>query len=56
MGEGKFDPWAADYAQWYKTPRGAMVLDLERAVILGLAQTQAGERALDEGCAPGKFT
>ncbi|MFH1084718.1 MAG: class I SAM-dependent methyltransferase [Chloroflexota bacterium] len=46
---------AAGYDAWFKTPLGAAVDRLERALIGRLAQPRPGERALDVGTGTGHY-
>ena len=56
MTEAGFDPWATKYDGWFKTPRGATVLALEKDLIMRLAECRPAETALDAGCGTGNFT
>ena len=47
---------AQSYAAWYETPWGAWVERAEWEAVDALAAPRRGERALDAGCGPGRYT
>lgn len=51
-----FDSWPERYANWFATPIGALVREIETRWVLDLLQPTAGERILDAGCGSGLFT
>ena len=51
-----FDNWPERYANWFATPIGALVREIETRWLLDLLQPAAGERILDAGCGSGIFT
>lgn len=51
-----FDKMPDPYEQWFNTPLGAVIKQLELDLIMQLVQPKAGERILDAGCGSGIFT
>jgi ubiquinone/menaquinone biosynthesis C-methylase UbiE len=59
QGEGKgqlFDEWPEKYDQWFSTPIGSLVKEVEEELFLDLLKPSRGERILDAGCGTGIFT
>lgn len=51
-----FHTLAETYDDWYKTPKGSYLDQLEKEAVFKLAQPKAGENALDVGCGTGNYT
>lgn len=51
-----FDAMPDPYEQWFLTPLGAVIKQLELDLIMQLVQPQPGEHILDAGCGSGIFT
>jgi ubiquinone/menaquinone biosynthesis C-methylase UbiE len=51
-----FDEWPERYDQWFTTPIGRLVREVESALINELLFPAAGEHILDAGCGTGVFT
>lgn len=51
-----FDQVAATYDQWFETPFGRFIDQLERELLLRMAAPEPGESALDLGCGTGMQT
>jgi ubiquinone/menaquinone biosynthesis C-methylase UbiE len=51
-----FDEWPERYDQWFRTPIGKLVREVEGELINRLLAPGPGERILDVGCGTGVFT
>ena len=51
-----FDEWPQRYDQWFTTPIGKVVKEIESKLILELLKPERGEKLLDAGCGTGVFT
>ncbi len=51
-----FDEWPERYDQWFKTPIGKLVKEIEVGLILELLDPGPEEKILDAGCGTGIFT
>ncbi|MFC1942698.1 class I SAM-dependent methyltransferase [Chloroflexota bacterium] len=51
-----FDEWPERYDQWFKTPIGKLVKEIEGELIYKLLNPAPGEKILDAGCGTGIFT
>lgn len=51
-----FDEWPERYEQWFMTPIGKLVREIEGELVIDLLRPKAGERILDAGCGTGVFT
>lgn len=51
-----FDEWTDRYEQWFTTPIGSLVRQVESELITNLLNPARGERLLDAGCGTGVFT
>lgn len=51
-----FDQKAPEYDNWYETPMGALVDELETACAFSLFQAQENDLVLDAGCGTGNFS
>ncbi len=51
-----FDTMPDPYEQWFHTPIGAVVKQVELELVMRLVQPQHGEHILDAGCGSGIFT
>ncbi len=56
MGNQIFDAWPERYEAWFQTPIGALVKELELALVLEALAPRAGDQILDAGCGTGIFT
>lgn len=51
-----FDEWPERYDQWFETPIGKLVKEVESELINCLIAPGPGEKVLDAGCGTGVFT
>jgi len=51
-----FDEWPEYYDQWFTTPVGKLVKEIEAKLIDELLEPAPGEKILDAGCGTGIFT
>jgi len=51
-----FDEWPERYDQWFTTPIGKLVKEIEGELIRDLLDPKPGEKVLDAGCGTGVFT
>ena len=51
-----FDEWPDRYEQWFATPIGRIVRQVESHLVLDLVRPATGELLLDVGCGTGVFT
>ena len=51
-----FDEWPEYYDQWFTTPIGKLVKEIETKLIDELLEPAPGEKILDAGCGTGIFT
>ena len=51
-----FDDWPDRYDQWFKTPIGKLVKEIEANLIHEFLDLKPGEKLLDAGCGTGVFT
>jgi ubiquinone/menaquinone biosynthesis C-methylase UbiE len=51
-----FDEWPERYEEWFSTPIGGLVRQVEAKVVLDLLNAGPGEHLLDAGCGTGVFT
>lgn len=51
-----FDEWPERYDQWFTTPIGKLVKEVEGELISHLLAPRPGEKVLDAGCGTGIFT
>ncbi len=51
-----FDDWPERYEDWFRTPIGSLVREVEGEVVRRLVGPSQGERILDVGCGTGIFT
>lgn len=54
--EAIFDAWPERYDEWFTTPIGRLVKEVEGALIEDLLAPRPGENLLDAGCGTGVFT
>ncbi len=55
-GAELFDEWPDRYEEWFSTPIGKLVRQVEAEVVLDLLSAEPGEYLLDAGCGTGVFT
>ena len=55
-GTELFDEWPERYEEWFSTPIGRLVRQVEAEVVLDLLSAGPGEYLLDAGCGTGVFT
>jgi ubiquinone/menaquinone biosynthesis C-methylase UbiE len=51
-----FDPVAAEYDEWYKTPVGHFIDEVETSLAFDLFTPRPGTHVLDVGCGSGNFS
>jgi len=51
-----FDEWPERYDEWFETPIGKVVKEVEAGLILGFLNPEPEDRVLDAGCGTGVFT
>jgi ubiquinone/menaquinone biosynthesis C-methylase UbiE len=53
---GSFDDWPERYEDWFATPIGKLVLEVESRLVRSMVTPVRGARMLDAGCGTGIFT
>ena len=51
-----FDEWPERYEQWFSSPLGRLVRQVEGELVFDLIQVECGDCILDAGCGTGVFT
>ncbi len=51
-----FNDWPDRYAQWFDTPTGSLVRQVELDLVMSMLRPNAGDRIVDAGCGSGIFT
>ncbi len=51
-----FDEWPERYDQWFMTPIGKLIREIEGELIIDLLAPEKGETIFDAGCGSGGFT